>query len=304
MPEQDCVCQPDPCVATRLLALKAMKFGKRAIWIGRAVVIFLMVCNIHAEDSFPVLQAEGQTYTNVVIQNVTETHLFFSHAGGSGSVKLQSLDPALQKRFGYHTPKAGTGIQSVNVTAAPLTPIELVKSGSDIHTTVQHEYVLRDIGTLRLTFPGTWKDSCVQTAAPAASSALIRFDHFSDDGFVLSLSFLPKGNMFERMEAQQALAIPGNFALRESVEKSLTFEQLNGDQARGYYFTLMDKYIAESHKLMPHRHAWQSQGFVKFGDEIVCFAIESNATKEADLETALEVIKTATLESVKPQNPQ
>lgn len=282
---------------------KAMKFGKITSWVGRTAVIISLVYNTHAEDSYPILQAEGQTFTNVVVQNVTATHLFFSHAGGSGSVKLDSLDPALQKRFDYHPPKVGVEVQPTKVASAPVMPAELAKPAGAVATTIQHEYKLRDIGTLRLTFPATWKDNCVQTPPPTAASTLIRFGHLSDDGFALSLSFLPKGNAFERMELEQALAIPGNFGLRESVEKSLTLEPLNGDQAHGDYFTLTDKYIAESHKLMPHRYAWQSQGIVKLGEQTVYFAIVSNATKETDLETALDVVRSAALEPTKPQNP-
>ena len=64
-------------------------------WLAVGV---LPVC---AQEKLDTMVAAGETYKNVTVTGVTATHVQFLHSRGSGSVKLKSLSPELQKRFGY-----------------------------------------------------------------------------------------------------------------------------------------------------------------------------------------------------------
>jgi cytochrome c biogenesis protein CcmG/thiol:disulfide interchange protein DsbE len=76
--------------------------------------LLLLVCGlalsateIHAaEERIPVLQAGGQTFSNVVVTGKSATDLYFLHKGGVGNVKLKSLPPELQQKFGFDAVKA------------------------------------------------------------------------------------------------------------------------------------------------------------------------------------------------------
>jgi len=59
-----------------------------------------------AADRFPLLHVGDDSYTNITVTSVTPTDLYFRHAGGMGNVKLQDLDPALQKHFKYNSTNA------------------------------------------------------------------------------------------------------------------------------------------------------------------------------------------------------
>lgn len=55
----------------------------------------------HADESLPILQAGGTTYSHVTIFNVTATDIYFTSDQGVGNLKLKDLSPALQKHFHF-----------------------------------------------------------------------------------------------------------------------------------------------------------------------------------------------------------
>jgi thiol-disulfide isomerase/thioredoxin len=59
-----------------------------------------------ADEKLAVLQASGQTYTNVNVTEVTATDVFFTYPGGMANVKIKQLSPELQKHFGYNVQRA------------------------------------------------------------------------------------------------------------------------------------------------------------------------------------------------------
>jgi cytochrome c biogenesis protein CcmG/thiol:disulfide interchange protein DsbE len=75
---------------------------KTVLWCG-----WLGVCLLaSAEEKLPLLKIGQQTYTNVTITSVSASEIFFVHSRGLGNAKLKSLDPALQKKFGFDPLKA------------------------------------------------------------------------------------------------------------------------------------------------------------------------------------------------------
>ncbi|HMP84221.1 MAG TPA: TlpA disulfide reductase family protein [Verrucomicrobiota bacterium] len=60
-----------------------------------------------AERTLPLLNANGETYTNVTILKVTATEIHFTHSRGMANAKLKDLDPGTQTFFNYDPAKAG-----------------------------------------------------------------------------------------------------------------------------------------------------------------------------------------------------
>ena len=84
-------------------------FHKPTMRIGFAMLLGLALMTIsgRADETMPVLQAGGITYSNVTITSVSATDVYFIYAQGMANAKLKSLSPALQKHFNYDAAKAG-----------------------------------------------------------------------------------------------------------------------------------------------------------------------------------------------------
>jgi hypothetical protein len=72
---------------------------------------------IQADEQLPVLEANGQVYSNVTVIKVTATDIYFSSPQGIGNAKLQNLKPELQKQFHY-TPTNAARVQQKPAAAA------------------------------------------------------------------------------------------------------------------------------------------------------------------------------------------
>src|ERR1051325_5742821 len=70
------------------------------LWLSMAMLA------ARAGEKLPFLKVGADTFTNVTVVKVTATDLYFNHARGVGNAKLKSLDPELQKRFGFDSTKA------------------------------------------------------------------------------------------------------------------------------------------------------------------------------------------------------
>jgi hypothetical protein len=65
------------------------------------LAVFLSFTVQAEEERFDTLVINHQTYSNVVIQSRTKTHVFFVHNGGFGSAKLSDMPPAGMRALGY-----------------------------------------------------------------------------------------------------------------------------------------------------------------------------------------------------------
>src|ERR1700722_12879383 len=88
------------------LGMWIRRFSAMSLRIITTFVCFTVALNVSADEQLPRLEAGGEVYTNVTVTMVTTTDIFFTHAGGVGSVKLKRLDPGLQKHFGFDPEKA------------------------------------------------------------------------------------------------------------------------------------------------------------------------------------------------------
>jgi thioredoxin-related protein len=72
-----------------------------------AVLMFFAVgLSAGADETFPTLEANGITYTNVTVTVVTATDIYFTYNGGMGNTKIKNLSPELQTHFGFNPARA------------------------------------------------------------------------------------------------------------------------------------------------------------------------------------------------------
>lgn len=274
-----------------------MKLTKSFRLIGQALAVTMLTGTTLAGDVLPILKVGSDTYSNVVVLNVTDTELFFQHAGVMSNVKLADLDPALQRTFGYVPPKP----QPLETTTQPATVPQTLAVANTASENVSPErkraipegkmfkdYPLADGKALRLIFPNVWTSSDPGPAAKPPYSTLIRMEHDQSGSFMSLITVMPTGNPFEKISTQQALSISGYNQLKDSVETTLNLEPLNGVQAQGLYYSLT---LKKPGKRLP----CQTQGLVKFGDLMVYFVFESSDARGKDAQAAMEMIRNAEL---------
>jgi len=71
-----------------------------------AVILAGAIVASRADEKFAVLQAGGETYTNVIVTSVSATDVYFTYSGGMANVKIKQLSPDLQKHFSFDPKKA------------------------------------------------------------------------------------------------------------------------------------------------------------------------------------------------------
>ena len=83
-----------------------------------AIAAFALCTAItQADEQLPVLEANGQIYSNVTVIRVTATDIYFTSPQGIGNAKLQNLKPDLQRQFHYTT------TNSVRVQRGPVAAV-------------------------------------------------------------------------------------------------------------------------------------------------------------------------------------
>jgi thiol-disulfide isomerase/thioredoxin len=80
---------------------------KRLLCLGAGAVLWAAAWSASADEKFAVLHVGSEVYSNVTITDVTTTDIYFTHSRGVGNAKLKSLDPDLQRHFGFDPKKAG-----------------------------------------------------------------------------------------------------------------------------------------------------------------------------------------------------
>ena len=70
------------------------------------MILAALVFTARAGDTFSILQAGSNTYSNVTVTSVSATDVYFTHAGGLANVKIKALSPGLQKHFNFDSKQA------------------------------------------------------------------------------------------------------------------------------------------------------------------------------------------------------
>jgi hypothetical protein len=66
-----------------------------------AVLLAAGSLGAQTDEIFPVLSADGQSYTNARVTHTTPVSAVIEYDGGSVQIALSNLPPALQRKFGY-----------------------------------------------------------------------------------------------------------------------------------------------------------------------------------------------------------
>jgi hypothetical protein len=66
-----------------------------------AVLLSAASLGAQTNETFPILSADGQLYTNASITHTTPASAVIEYDGGSVQIALSNLPPALQRKFGY-----------------------------------------------------------------------------------------------------------------------------------------------------------------------------------------------------------
>jgi hypothetical protein len=85
--------------------------------------LLLATITVRADEKLSTLKAGNVIYTNVTVMSVTEKNVTFTYAQGMASVKLQDLEPAMQKHFGYEPAKVAAEQTNAPAAAVTLTAI-------------------------------------------------------------------------------------------------------------------------------------------------------------------------------------
>jgi hypothetical protein len=96
--------------------------SKSAGFMSALLGILVMASTVmagHADEVFPVLQAGGKSYTNVLVTEKTATDLFISCSQGLVTVKVRDLDEATRLRLGYAAPIRVQAAPAVSQAIAP-----------------------------------------------------------------------------------------------------------------------------------------------------------------------------------------
>src|ERR1035437_4775178 len=99
---------------------------------AKGFIVFSLIAAVwaaRADEKLPVLNAGSEVYSNVTVTTVTATDIYFTYAKGMANVKLNKLDPALQKHFGYNPKKAGE-VKQKQVAANPQYRIQAINQPS------------------------------------------------------------------------------------------------------------------------------------------------------------------------------
>ena len=272
----------------------------RALLLG---AFALAASSSRGEEKIPLLTAASETYTNVEVLDASGAHLFIRHAGGLSTLNLEDLDPKLQAKFGYDPAKARALERANEYQAKALR--EAAHSGKNGFVAAPTQtpsgrrmknYSLRDTGDLTLNFPYVWKDCMTQAPAGSAPAMVVRFDREIADHFVVLISTVGSGTRIKETGLANALSMVGNRALAGSVEQALVLNEIHGEQAQGYYFTLTDKSFVDSAP-KPGKYKYQTQGLVQLGDLTLNFVICSNFIDTPDQRGAFEMIASARFSS-------
>jgi hypothetical protein len=261
---------------------------------------------VRGADTIRVLNAGGQSFTNVVVEQVTDTHLFFKYQGGVSSVKLADLDPEMQRKFGYNAAK---GAQLLNQQAvaeayfeARSVSADKAANGTaneagtnDLKTTYGHiekDFLVGKNGTLTLSFPNTWMFDAEQSADPAYPGLNLRFGPQYGSNFLVLVSTIPAKDGTTRAGPQKMMTMVAGHTAPRAVEKSLNLVPLSGSETDGYYFSFTDKALVDKEP-KAGTYRYQTQGMVSVDDFALTFCVLFNYREGGEERSMLDMIRAA-----------
>ena len=254
-----------------------------------------------------VLTIGGHSFTNVVFEQVTDTHVFFQHAGGMSSVRLADLDPKLQKQLGYDPVKGAALLQQqaqAQAYAADSSISHGKTGGANANSsttgtndskpqygTVTKEFLMGKTEKLKLTFPSQWLFDCQPSADPVSPGVVLRFGPLSGSNFVVIVSTLSLSNKLAQIGSLGLMNVVSTECAARAVDKPVV-QHLVAGEITGDYFSFADKaYVNKEPK--PGAYRYQMQGMANMKDFYLYFTALFNYQEGGEDTETLEMIRTA-----------
>lgn len=272
-----------------------------------SVSLVLTVAGVRGAETIHLLNAAGQTFTNVVVEQVSDTHLFFKYQGGMSSVKLMDLSPELQQRFGYNPAK---GAQLLNEQAAAdanfesryATPVQGGNSLSNAPTggtndlkyptgRIDRDFRVGKTGILSLSFPNKWMYDAEESTDPSFPGLNLRFGPQYGSNFLVLVSTVPAEDGATRAGPEKMMTMVASHLARRAVENPISLTPLTGAEVNGYYFAFTDKtYVNKEPK--PGAYRYQTQGMVTLDNFSLSFSVLFNYREDGHEKAMLDMIRT------------
>jgi hypothetical protein len=150
-------------------------------------------------------------------------------------------------------------------------------------------FELPDHGTLTLIVPDGWMDKVNHPANRLPPTMLLR-PGAAGSGEVLITAVWPippATKISDEATLRSEVAVAAKKAASQSVEGTLSLQDLKGIEGRGFYFSATDR--APS----PGEYKYLTQGIVRVGEIALAFTILTNDGQEAVVKAALEMLQTA-----------
>jgi hypothetical protein len=269
------------------------------------VSLSVRAAGIQGDKPIHILTVDGQRFTNVVFEEVTDTHVFFKHIGGMSSARIADLDTQLQKQLGYDPVKGAELLKEQAETdaypGASLSPGKAASAGTNTtattnafkpqYGTITKNFPVGKTGKLTLTFPNRWLYDCQPSGDPSFPGIALRFGPQSGTNFVILVSTLSASNGFASAGPLKLMNIVSAECAARAVDKPVV-QRLSGAEISGYYFSMANKaYVDKEPK--PGAYRFEMQGMVNLNDFCVSFAALYNYQDGGeDIET-LEMIRSA-----------
>jgi hypothetical protein len=272
-----------------------------------SVSISVRAAGIQGDKPIHILTVGEQKFTNVVFEEVTDTHVFFKHVGGMSSARIADLDPQLQKQLGYDPVKGAALLKEQAETPAyvdggSFSHGKAVAGGTNTtatdtnafkpqYGTVTKDFPMGKTAKLTLTFPNRWLYDCQPSGDPAFPGALLRFGPQSGTNFVVLVSTLSPSNSLTQVGSLRLMNVVAADCAARSVDKPVV-QRLTSAEISGNYFSIANKaYVNKEPK--PGAYRFELQGMVTMDDFCLYFTVLYNYQDGGeDIET-LEMIRSA-----------
>lgn len=277
-----------------------------------SIAISVQASGARDDKPIQILTVGGQKFTNVVFEQVTDTHVFFQHAGGMSSVRLTDLDPKLQKQLSYDPVKgavllkeqeeANNRLASGSLSSRQTAAMAAMDSSTGTNSlkpargTVTKDFLIGKNRKLTLSFPNRWLFDSQQTGDAASPGAELRFGPQSGTNFVVLVSVLSSNNSLAQAGPLRLMSLVAGDCAKRAVDNPVV-RRFDGVQTSGYYLSIANKaYVTKDPK--PGAYRFEMQGMVNMDDVCLAFAALYNYPDGGEENEALEMIKTARLSSV------
>jgi hypothetical protein len=160
------------------------------------------------------------------------------------------------------------------------------------------DYLLPDLGTLRLDVPKGWNDSYNSTTMLDTSVDTVQFvprDH--SDYVVLIQAIHMKPGAADNFDVKTNLTTVAQHELGNSVELLPDIHDLKSPRMEGAWIRLTDQHVSATNP-KPGEYKYLTQGYAKVNGLVLSFRVVSNRADGNEQSLALDMIRSARLSPI------